>query len=193
MDKNLRPKMSIVVPIHDMENGAFFLWKLVNSLTEQTFQDFELIIVKNGRMAENTNSGIKRARGELIKILYLDDKLAHKNALQVIVDAFTGHWLITGTDTNENPYYTDDILTGNNKLGSPSALTILNDNPLLFDENMSWLLDVEYYKRMFEKYGEPIILNGIHVCMGIGNHQMTHILTDEQKQAEVEYLKQKYE
>jgi len=185
-----RPKISVVIPIHDMKNGANFLWQSVNALMEQSFKDFEIVIVKEGKMAENTNAGIKRARGELIKILYLDDRLAHKDALKDIVENFKGHWLITGVNDNLNPYYTYDIETGNNKLGSPSALTILNDNPMLFDENMSWLLDCDYYKRMYEKYGEPIILTGVNVIIEKGDHQMTNILTDEDKTKEEEYIRE---
>ena len=189
----MRPKLSVVIPIHDMQGGADFLWRSINALTEQTFQDFEIIITKDGGMAENTNSGIRRARGELIKILYLDDYLSHKDALKDIVEAFDGHWLITGTDNNPNPYWTDNIETGNNKLGSPSALTILNEDPLLFDEKMNWALDCDYYRRMYNLYGEPVILEGAGVNMGIGDHQMSHILTDEEKEEEFNYLETKYE
>ncbi len=188
----MKPELSIVIPIHDMKGGAEFLWKTINILTEQSFQDFEIVIVKQGKMAENTNAGIKRARGRLIKILYLDDTLAHKDALKDIVEAFKGHWLITGVDNNPYPYITDDIETGNNKLGSPSALTILNNNPLLFDENMSWLLDCDYYARMLKQFGEPVILDGVHVNMGVGEHQVTHLLTNEEKKSEEEYIKTKY-
>lgn len=191
------PKISIVVPIHDMKNGEFFLWRLINSLTEQTFKDWELIITKDGKMAENTNSGIKRARGELVKILYLDDYFAHEDALRDIVESFDpdDEWLITGVNTNPDPYWTDDIEDGNNKLGSPSALTFRNhfEDNLLFDERMSWLLDCELYKRMYERYGLPSILSGVNVNLGTGSHQMTYILTDEEKLAEHKLIKQKYD
>lgn len=192
MDKNIRPKLSIVIPIHDMKNGANFLWASINSLMEQSFQDFEIVIVKEGTMAQNTNAGIKRARGELIKILYLDDRLAHKDALKDIVEAFKGHWLITGTNDNPYPYWTADIHTGNNKLGSPSSLTILNDNPMLFDENMTWLLDCDYYKRMHEKYGEPVIIDEANVIIEKGDHQMTNIMGNERKLLEEDYMNKKY-
>ena len=46
-----------------MPNGAFFLWRLVQSLMSQTFKGYELVITKEGKMAENTNSGIRKARG----------------------------------------------------------------------------------------------------------------------------------
>lgn len=190
----MRPILSIVIPIHDMNGGAEFLWRSINVLAEQTFQDFEIVITRQGKMAENTNAGIKRARGKLIKILYLDDCLASTDSLQKIVDAFTDDvmWLITGADTNPYPFMTDDIETGNNKLGSPSALTMRASNVLLFDENMSWLLDCDLYKRLEKMYGEPKILDGVHVIIGQGEHQMTHILTDEEKLAEHSYLAKKY-
>lgn len=192
MDKGIIPKMSIVIPIHQMEGGADFLWRSINMLTKQTFQDFEIIITQAGKMVENTNSGIRRARGELIKILYLDDMLAHENSLKNIVDNFKGEWMITGCDTNPHPYWTNDIETGNNKLGSPSVLTIRNDNPMLFDETMSWLLDCDLYRRMYDIFGEPTILDEINVIIGIGEHQMTHKLSDEEKQSEHEYMHTKY-
>lgn len=193
MDK--RPAFSIVIPIHEMKGGADFLWRSINALAEQTFQDFELIITKEGKMAENTNVGIQRARGKLIKILYLDDYLSSPFALEDIYLNFKeeDHWLITGTDDNPHPYWTDDIETGNNRLGSPSALTIRNKKPLLFDENMSWLLDCDYYKRMHKKFGTPKILDTISVCMGLGEHQMTHKLSNEEKQQEFRYITKKYE
>jgi hypothetical protein len=193
MDKGLRPKISLIVPYHDMDNAGFFLKRNIDSIMAQTFTDYEIVFTKAGRMAENTNAGIKRARGELIKILYLDDMLAHENALQNIVDNFKGEWMITGCDTNPHPYWTDDLHTGNNKLGSPSVLTVRNNNPMLFDETMSWLLDCDLYKRMYDIYGEPTILDEVNVIIGIGDHQMTHKLTNEEKQSEHEYMYNKYD
>lgn len=191
----MRPKLSIIIPIHDMQHGAKFLWASINALMAQSFQDFEIVITKQGTMPENTNAGIRKAKGELIKILYLDDRLAHKDALKEIVESFDKseyEWLITGANDNLFPYYTDDIEKGNNKLGSPSALTIRNVNPLLFDEKMTWLLDCDYYKRMHERFGEPMILDGEQVIIGKHQGQMTHILTDDQKILEVDYMKSKH-
>lgn len=196
MDKSVRPKLSIVIPIHDMVGGAEFLWRSINALTEQTFQDFEIIITKAGKMAENTNAGIKRARGEFIKILYLDDSLSNEFALEDIVLHLTDdvEWLISGCNTNPHPKWTNDIETGNNKLGSPSVLTFRNrfEDNLLFDEKMSWLLDCDYYRRMYDRFGEPYILDAQNVIIGEGSHQMTHILTGEEKQLEENYMKTKY-
>lgn len=190
-----KPKVSIVVPIHEMKNGEFFLWRLVNSLTAQSFTDWELIVTKDGRMAENTNSGIKRARGDLIKILYLDDFFSSHDSLKEMVMMFglQDSWMIVGTEDNQEPHWTDDLVKGNNKLGSPSALMMRASKAMLFDEEMSWLLDCDLYMRLKKLHGPPKILPGNYITLGKHDGQMTHILTDEQKRAEYELIKLKHE
>ena len=189
---NNQPKISIVVPYHDMKNAEFFLKRNIDSIMSQTFKEYEIILTKEGKMAENTNAGIKKARGELIKILFMDDYFAHPNALQDIIEKFGGRWMITGVDTNPEPKWTDDIHLGNNKLGSPSALTMRVGYEMLFDEKLSWLLDCDLYKRLYEKYGPPKILTGVNVNIGIHGGQMTNLMSDDYKLSEHEYMNEKY-
>lgn len=225
MDSTLKPKISIVIPVYPMENGEFFLRRSLLQLTLQTFKSFEVVITDNSDddryeklikdfptlnfyyakenrrgMAANTNASIRASQGELIKILYQDDCLAHEKALETIVGQMTGLWLITGCDTNPNPHWTSNILEGNNKLGSPSVLTFKNKSfihwknteALMFDESLKWLLDCDYYHRLYEIYGAPQIINGVQVIMGVGDHQQTAILSDFTKLKEQEYLLEKY-
>lgn len=193
------PKISCVIPIHDMQGGDFFLWRLVNSIMKQTYKDYEIIIIKEGRMAENTNAGLHKAIGELIKILYLDDYFAHPDALKEIVDNFKGsdNWLVTGClhqqqgEEPKNPHYPSynpKMRQGINTIGSPSVLTIRNEGKLFFDQNLSWLLDCELYSRYYKKYGEPKILNDLNVILGLGAHQMTNLMSEEDKKLEFKYL-----
>lgn len=202
------PKISIVVPIHaGMKHGDFFLWRLTQSLMQQTFQDYELVIVQEGLMAENTNAGIKKAKGELIKILYLDDYFAHKDALKVIVENFADDdmWLATGCvhqlsspevlEEPHSPHYplfTHDIHTGNNRIGSPSVVTLRNLGHLLFDEELSFLLDCDLYKRYYAEYGPPKLINDLNVVIGIGDHQTSNLMPSKEKLEEFNYLQKKY-
>ena len=192
----MKPKVSIVVPFHWMKDWQFFLTRCLESIEKQTFKDYEVVLIKHSTMPVTSNRVIESAKGEIVKVLYMDDVLADENALQRIVDCFQDdtEWLITGCDNNLSPYWTDDIETGNNKLGSPSCLSFRNhfEDNLMFDEEMSFLLDCDFYKRMYEKYGLPKILEGKNVIMGIGDHQMTNILTDQEKQEEFDYLAKKY-
>lgn len=193
----INPKISIVIPIHWMKKWDFFLQRCLKSIEEQTFTDYEIIITMAGKMAENTNRGISSARGELIKILYLDDWLDSSDYLMEVYTAFLNsevEWLITSATNNKYPAWTNDIEGGNNKLGSPSALTFRNkfENNLLFDENLSWLLDCDLYKRMEKKLGKPSILTRVGVGIGIHDGQMSNILTNEEKGLEYKYTKEKY-
>lgn len=191
-------KISLCVPIHEMKDKMFFLNRLWSSIDKQTFKDFEVVMTEEGKMAENTNAAIKRAKGEIIKILYMDDYLADENALQRIVEAFRGGWLVTGClhDDREkkfNPHYpTFRPEDTDNFIGSPSVLAFENKDPLLFDEMMTWLLDFDLYKRLYKRYGMPTILNDLNVIIGIGPHQTTHLLSDEIKLQEKKYTQKKY-
>lgn len=218
-------KLSLAIPISDMEDKESLLTRCLDSLWKQTFQDFEIVITDNSDddvlesickayltgikyyrnpikgMAQNTNEAIKRSKGSLIKVLYMDDYMAHERALELIIRAFKGYWLVTScTHTitgeehfnNHHPQYSQDIHTGHNTIGSPSVLTIKNENPLLFDENMTWLLDCDYYRRMYDIYGDPVILRDINVVMGLHPSQATHTMGDERKLQEYNYIMQKY-
>lgn len=184
-------KISIVIPIHNMPNKDFFLQRCLESIDKQTFKDYEIIINEEGRFAENVNSAIRKAKGELIKFLCMDDWLADENSLQRIVERFTDGWLITGCSDNPHPYWTDDIWTGNNKLGSPSCLTIQND-PIYFDETLQWMVDTDYYMKLFKRYGKPTILDEVIVGIGIHPGQMTHQISDETKLKEILLMKEEY-
>ncbi len=196
----IRPKISIAIPMHNMQGADFFLRRLMQSLEVQTFRDFEIVITKEGKMAENTNAAIKKCKGEIIKILYMDDYLYGRDALKNIVLKFKGGWLATGCvhDYGDGrgiqPHLAEytGIANDVNTIGSPSVIAIENNEPLLFDERMSWLLDVDYYKRLHERYGEPTLLPEFDVCIGVGSHQMTNILTNQEKLQEELLIKEKY-
>ncbi len=219
-------KLSVAIPTSKMPNGDVLFFRCVESLWNQSFQDFEIVVTDNSEddtilnickffktgityyrnpikgMAQNTNEAIRRCKGELIKILYMDDYMAHNRALQKIVNNFEGEWLVTacthirsGNNYTEHIHYPDyslDIHTGNNTIGSPSVLTIRNKNLILFDPNLGWLLDCDYYRRMYDLHGEPTVLRDINVIIGVHEGQETNILGDQRKLAEYEYLQKKY-
>lgn len=183
-----------------MKDGDFFLDRCIKSIKKQSFKDYEIVMTKKGKMAENTNAAITEAVGEMIKILYMDDFLNHEESLQEIVANFSGGWLVTGcihTDGARrfNPHRAvwNENIHLENTIGSPSVLTFANDDPLLFDERMTWMLDADYYRKLYVRYGFPTILDSVNVVIGVGDHQATHLLSDEIKLEEYNYIKQKYD
>lgn len=179
----------------------------INDAVEVFVKNYKTLPIRyiknmNGRgMAENTNCSLLYAEGSLLKILYQDDFLAHEDSLKNIVENFPedAQWLVTGcahkpgTHTHL-PTWDDEIYKGKNTIGSPSVLTVRNHPKLeLFENKLSWVLDCDYYYRLYKKYGLPIILNDINVVIGVGEHQTTHLMGEERKEAEIKHLIKKYD
>lgn len=161
--------------------------------------------IGKGISSANINNAIKHAEGEAIKILFQDDFLFDSLSLETqYVHFFSNynHWLVTAcAHTNDGinirdpfyPKYHDAIQYGNNTISSPSVLMIKNEDVLEFDENLFWLMDVEYYKRLYDNFGLPSICN--HITVVNRNHQnqvSNTIATDEVKEKEFNYVIEKY-
>lgn len=197
------PKISIVIPFHWLKDWNSFLKRCLESIEIQSFVDYEVILMKVGSMPVTSNRVIESARGELVKILFMDDYFAHKDSLKEIVDNFgeNDQWLVTGCEHQRNgrlsdnphyPRYTDDISTGNNCIGSPSVLTFRKEGCLLFDENLSYMLDCDLYKRYYDKYGLPKILNDLNVVIGLHDGQVSNLMSEEEKLKEITYTHNKH-
>jgi len=158
-----------------------------------------------GGMSANVNNAIQHATGKIIKILFQDDFLYDEKSLAVVVDNFDlekDHWLVTACEHSKDgttffrpfyPKYNDKMIYGNNTISSPSVLTIKNDHPLLFDTNLKWLMDCDYYQRCFEKFGLPKIVNTIAAVNRIGDHQISNNeATEVLKQKEYNYVVEKH-
>jgi len=213
--------ISIIIPTYNMPNTKFYLRRCLDSIDEQTYTDFEVVMPDNSHhftrakiqkmiedydfpityfvsdeegSAANTNAGIRKAKGDLIKILHMDDYFAHEDALQEIADNFKGEWLVTACThsrddglfhNNHTASWNDDMLKGNNTIGSPSVLTFKRGIGAWFDEDAHWIFDCIMYDWLYKKYGEPTILDDINVVIGIHEGQATNQISDEDKLGEI--------
>ena len=150
-----------------------------------------------GIISPNLNNALRHCKGEYIKILFQDDFLYNEQSLQTIADYIKEkdiNWLITGcTHTKDMetvydpmvPFYHDRIHEGINTISCPTVLTIKNTNDkLYFDETLKWLMDVEYYKRLYIKYGLPDIIPDICVVNRDAAVRATTMITEEEKESE---------
>lgn len=195
-------KLSIAIPYHQMPDTAFFLSRLLKSIEVQTFKDYEIVMTDEGAMAHNHNAAILKSKGEIVQMMQMDDYFAHGHALQNIVDGFNEdkEWQITACmhdiagkiTAPHSPQWTDDLYTGNNRLGSISTLSFRNECRLLFEEPLTWLVDVDLYYRLYLKYGEPNLLATPNVVIQERDDRLSNTLSQELKQDEVNYLVKKY-
>jgi hypothetical protein len=139
----------------------------------------------------------------LIKILCQDDYLYGIDAIQKTIDNFDYNtkWLVTsyfGTRdrlsafTHHIPMWNDKIYF-ENTIGTHSCLTILNEDPILFDENLIWFMDCEYYYRLQKRYSYPTILRDYTMIQMIWEGQVTNtIINDTIINTEKDYILNKY-
>ena len=192
-------KVSLAIPYHQSPDTAFFLGRLLDSIWRQTFTDYEIVLTAEGPMAHNHNAAILKSKGEIVQMLQMDDMFSSSDSLQNIVDGFKDEnviWQITASQHTSgpphNPLMTNDIYTGNNRLGSISTLSFRRENQLLFEEPLTWLVDSDLYYRLFLKYGPPNILKTYNVTIDIRTDRLTHTIPDKIKLEEYNYLMKKY-
>jgi GT2 family glycosyltransferase len=154
----------------------------------------DITYIKNenmvGNSSANLNEAIKSAKGDIIKVIFQDDFLYHDQSIEDIVKEYQKgddvKWLVTSCCHTEDgslyynymdPEYTLNILEGNNRISSPSVLSFINsEDKLLFDPDFIWLMDCDYYYRMYQKYGAPFYLKSTNVVNRHWGGQLTKIL-----------------
>ncbi len=142
-----------------------------------------------------------------VKFLFQDDFLNDNTSIYETINEFESFpdskWLAsacchsrTGYDKFNNmiPYYYDKIyLAEPNSISAPSVLTIRNGYVIPFDENLMWLMDVDYYKQLHILYGDPVILNKITCVNRVWEKQVGQTLSENIKNYEYNYVKEKFE
>ena len=194
------PKVTIIIPTADVE-GKKFLPRCLDSIKKQTYTAHEVLIMDEGKVAYNLNQGIKKATGDIIKILCHDDYLNGPLALEEIAYAWKGGWLVSNCvhDQGDGMLFAghmagwnDHIHRGFNTIGGLSVLAFENKDPLLFTEGLDWVVDIDFYKRAFIRYGLPRFLVTDNVIIGYGSHQTSFKLTAEQRKKEIDLMVQTY-
>ncbi len=169
---------------------------------------FRLRYFKNdlnrGSSSANINNCIKHSEGDLIKVLCQDDYFYNDNSLKKIVDNFNSstQWLVSSYVHTENrkdvfkqqnPLLNKNIATINS-IGTHSCLTIRNGDVPLFDEKLIWLMDCEYYRQLFDRFGPPTILHEITMVQYLWHGQVTNTYATKNniRDKEIAYVKKKH-
>ena len=215
-------KVSICIPAYKQLQ---FLKRCLDSILEQEFTDYEIIITDDSpddalrKLAEtyndkricyyknekplgsplNWNEGIRKAKGEYIKILHHDDWLASPQSLGEYVAlldnnpdadiAFSGSCDIKGKAVYKKHIAKDSFLQElktrpetlymGNRLGAPSVCIFRNHKNFFFDPNLIWLVDIDFYIRVVSESKGFAYSRKTLVYIGISEHQITRIcLTD---------------
>lgn len=209
-------KVSVCIPAYKHPD---FLKRCLDSVLEQEFSDFEVIITddspdnsleklintyndnrivyikneKNLGSPRNWNKGITKARGEYIKMLHHDDWFASPKSLGKFVAlldnnddlniAFAG--CCTINEKGEKKLHTikpsflkelqkhPETVYKGNCLGDPSVCIFKNNKNYLFDPQLIWLVDTDFYIRIISENNKFIYNPELLVNVGISQHQIT--------------------
>lgn len=202
IDSQLYRNFNVIISDHSKNDEIKKLCdSYLNSFDIKYFKYEELY----GNGPANTNNSINNADGEIIKIMFQDDIISNKNCLNLINEKFQTlkcEWLVSGCNhTSDNihffnqmvPYWNDRIIYGVNTISSPSVLSFKNNkcNNLLFDENLTMLMDCEYYYKLYLKYGLPEVVNDALITNRIHDRQISSMY-DKNINDEIAYVKNKY-
>lgn len=180
----------------------------IKLLCESYSDKLEIKYIKNetllGNGPANTNNAIINADGDIIKIIFQDDFLYQDNSLEIIAKEFENtecNWLVSGCnhthDDGKNfsnfmvPYWNDNIATGTNTISSPSVLSFRNNNPCLFDEELTMLMDCEMYYQLYIRYGLPKIITDCLITNRMHQHQISS-LYNKDMWSEINHIKIKH-
>ena len=182
---------------------------IIKNICEEYKDRLNILYVRNkkgrGLSSYNANNAIEHCSGEIIKFLWFDDFLWDDYSLQFTYESFDSdtNWLVSACQHTRDdgktfyrpfvPRYHDQIYLGNNTISGPSVLSIRNtEDKIYFDDRLIWLMDVDYYKRLYDKYGMPKILNKITVVNRDHPDQLSHVMDPEIKENEFYMMVGKY-
>jgi glycosyltransferase involved in cell wall biosynthesis len=158
--------------------------------------------IGRGNSSINVNTAIKNCDGEIIIPLFQDDFLFNNNYLKKLVEEFApsnskwGASACNHTDENETRFfynhpatYSGFDVTGINTIGAPSVVYFKKECEELFDENLIWLMDCEFYYRLYNKFGLPFIFDDIMVTVRMWENNVTNTLaTKAVRKKEAQYV-----
>jgi glycosyltransferase involved in cell wall biosynthesis len=211
------PFISICIPSY---KNVAYLQRLLNSIVIQTFKNYEIIITDDSPgdevkrllgeyqnfsisyyknqpplgMPSNWNEGIKKAKGEWIKIMHDDDWFATSSSLEqfATVAKIAKHDFIFSACSNidiSSGKETPELLKGwrkemieenilnlfyHNVIGHPSTVMHRKDENILYDDQFKWLVDIDFYMDYLMRHSGFEYIDEILVNIGIDENQASN-------------------
>lgn len=155
------------------------------------------------KFSTNTNNGILNSSGLWLKFICQDDFLLNEYSLMKIHDHISSNtginWLATACfHSNDgvnfyrpfHPKWNKDLVFGNNSISSPTVICVKNSKTIpLFDDNLEWLVDCEWYHRLYNLHGEPHYIQDYIVVNRTWGDRLSDNISLETKQRELDYIK----
>lgn len=176
-------------------------WKSLINIKYYRYKD------NYGSAESNLNNAIKHAHGTYIKPMFQDDFFYVTNALELLKEGIEyndNKWAICGcihihenSLNYENPLFPDfrfdRLVRGENTVGSPIVMMYDSSIKETFNENLPWLMDTEFYCRLYKKFTPPTILHNLLVVSRLRHDSISDsVINDKMKNHDINYCLKKY-
>ena len=230
-------KVSVVIPCYEYGGkGVRYLSDMFRTISQQTLKEVEVIVTDQsvdteiedfcndnifdlnivyfrdeehrGDVATNMNIGMDLAKGEVVKMMFMDDYFYTKDALEKTYNSLVNSdkmWLVCGTnhtrddgrtvDTFLMPRWNDNMLRarGNNTMSGVAVISYKNkDMDVRWDPKTCMLLDIDFYYSLRTKYGDCYYLNDCLMTQRVNKDALSSTISDEEVQKEFEYCRKKH-
>lgn len=198
IDRQTFKNYEIVISDHSTDND-------LKNLAEQ-FQNVVHVFYESnrGNSSSNVNNAIIHSTTENIKIMFQDDFFVNENALEIFNQYFkTNKWGASGCIHHNwkykqyywehHPGWNENIKEGKNSIGSPSVC-FFKKCDIMFDPNLIWFMDTDFYCRLYERYGTPTIIPDVLVGVSEDETRVTDTLINKEViNKETQIIKEKYD
>jgi len=177
---------------------------VLNLISRFDFKE-KLIYVRNSERLgspKNWNKCISIATGTYIKIMHHDDWFTNSDSLQLLYSTITAEntnfifsdaKVIMANSYSETTYKPGlekikllrknlNVLFYGNFIGAPSMTLYRRDSEIIFDHNLKWLVDVDFYIRYLRKHpGFSYTERTLLTIVSDADHTVTAICEDDKE------------
>jgi glycosyltransferase involved in cell wall biosynthesis len=142
---------------------------------------------------ENWNEAIRKAKGKWIKLMHDDDWFAEKDSLAKFAETVQNYptsffFFSAYRNTHLKTDQTKDIfispfrhralrhnpvsLISDNVIGPPSCVLFSANQFISFDNQLKWLVDIDFYIRYLSQT-DAVYIHEILICIGLSESQVT--------------------
>lgn len=154
-------KVTVIIPNY---NGCHYMGPCLTSLKEQTFKDFQVLVVDNASTDESV-AYVKEHCPD-IRVIELDKNYGFSKAVNVgIRHSKTPYVILLNNDTKADPHYIEEMVKA------------IERSPRIF--SVSSKMVQMYHPELIDSAGDLYTLTGWGVCRGAGRPVTNYMEPDE--------------
>lgn len=146
---------------------------------------------------ENWNFALKKAKGRYKMLLHHDDYFINNFILEKFYNDFLNngemmvYFLKFIVEGDFNKFYYNKFsmkqifkhpenLLYVNYFSTPSCLIVNQKVDLYYNEQLKWLVDVDFYSRLFKKFNKIKFISNTSIVIGKGDKRITNTISDKE-------------